>query len=186
MIRRLSALPLAFAAVLILAATVAAGGWATATLDPGTTGPQAGTPVTLGFRVLQHGQTPNSTLNVVVHAAGAAGGSVVADATHQGESGHYVATLTFPTDGAWTITWTSELDMAGSSAVLKVVPAGAAPVGAAPAAADAVVSPTPVAPTGGTEALALIVVGVALAVAVVGGVVVLRRRRAGTSVPSAG
>ena len=86
MIRRLSALPLAFAAVLILAATVAAGGWATATLDPGTTGPQAGTPVTLGFRVLQHGQTPNSTLNVVVHAAGAAGGSVVADATHQGES----------------------------------------------------------------------------------------------------
>jgi hypothetical protein len=34
--------------------------------------------------------------------------------------------------------------------------------------------------------LALIVVGVALAVTLVGGVVVLRRRRAGTSVPSSG
>ena len=87
MIRRLSAFPLAFAGAFLLAATVAAGGWATATLDPGTTGPQAGTPVTLGFRVLQHGQTPNSTLNVVVHGAGASGGSIAADATHQGEVG---------------------------------------------------------------------------------------------------
>ena len=55
----IAALPLALAATFILVATAVAGGWATATLDPGMPGPQAGAPSTIGFTVLQHGMTPN-------------------------------------------------------------------------------------------------------------------------------
>ena len=175
--RRHTAIPLALVATLLLVSSVVAGGWATATIDPGTAGPQAGSPTTIGFRVLQHGQTPNSTLNVVVHAASTTGGSISANATHQGADGHYVATLTFPTEGMWTITWSSELDMAGSSAPLTVLAAGAAPVTA----------PTPVAPAQTpVDAVVLVIVALVLLVAIVGGGVGLRRRRAGTSVPSLG
>jgi hypothetical protein len=184
MTRRLASFPLALVATVVLAATALAGGWATASLDPGTTRPQAGTPITLGFRVLQHGQTPNSSLSVVVRASSAGGGSVAADATAKGEVGHYVATMTFPTDGAWTISWTSELDMAGSTAILDVTPAVAAPAAAAPVAAAPVISPTPTTTLAPADTLALAVVGIVLAVAVLGGLLALRRRRARTSVPS--
>lgn len=177
MTRRIAAFPLALAATLLLVATALAGGWATATLDPGTPGPHSGSPTAIGFLVLQHGQTPNSSLSVVVHAANATGGSIAADATAHGAAGHYVATLTFPTDGAWTITWTSELDMTGSITVLNVV--AAAPV--APAA-----NPTPAATATPVDTIALLVVGFALLVAIVGGGFAMRRRRARTSVPSLG
>ncbi|MGZ8528105.1 MAG: hypothetical protein ACXWWR_04860 [Candidatus Limnocylindrales bacterium] len=178
MTRRLAALPLALAATLLLAATVLAGGWATATLDQGTAGPTAGTPTTLGFEVLQHGQTPNSSLSVVVHAANPTGGSISANATAQGAAGHYVATMTFPTDGAWTITWTSELDMAGSRAPLTVLAAAAAPVTAP--------TPTPAPARATIDMIALLVVGLVLLVAIVVGGLAMRRRRARTSAPSLG
>jgi LPXTG-motif cell wall-anchored protein len=176
MTRRIAAFPLAMAAALLLVSTAVAGGWATATLDPGTNGPRAGTPTTIGFVVLQHGVTPNSSLAVVVHAASAGGGSISANAIAQGAKGHYVATLTFPTEGAWTITWTSELDMAESSALLTVVAAAAAPVSA----------PAPVPASAGADTAALLLVGVILALAVAGGVVGLRRRRSRASAPSLG
>ena len=186
MTHRLATIPIALLATLLLAATALAGGWATVALDPGTADPQAGTPVTLGFRVLQHGQTPNSSLNVVLRGSSAGGGSVFADATAKGEIGHYVATLTFPSDGAWTISWTSELDMAGSTATLNVTPVGAAPAPAAPVAAAPVVSPTLATTAVQTDTLALAVGGIVLALAVVGGLLALRRRRTRTSVPSVG
>ncbi|MDP9481847.1 MAG: hypothetical protein M3P84_01340 [Chloroflexota bacterium] len=174
--RWLAAVTLAIAATLVLAATVLAGGWATATLDSGTSGPQAGTPTTIGFRVLLHGQTPNSSWAVVVHAAKASGGSISANATAQGAEGHYVVTLTFPTDGAWTITWTSELDMSASSAPLTVLAAAAAPVSA----------PAPVPASAPVDTIALLLVGLVLIVAVVAGVIAMRRRRGRTSAPSLG
>jgi hypothetical protein len=176
MTRRIAAFPLAVAAALLLVSAALAGGWATATLDPGTNGPRAGTPTTLGFLVLQHGVTPNSSLAVVVHGANPAGGSISASATAQGAKGHYVATLTFPTEGAWTITWTSELDMAESSAPLTVAAAAAAPASA----------PAPVPATAGADTAALLLVGLALALAVAGGIVGLWRRRGRTSAPSLG
>ncbi len=179
MTHRIAAFPLALAAALaaalLLASTALAGGWATATLDPGTKGPHAGTLTTIGFIVLQHGQTPNSSLAVVVHAANTTGGSVSTRATAQGAPGHYIATLTFPTDGAWTITWTSELAMGDSSAPLTVLAAAAAPVSA----------PTPT-PASAIDTVAIVVVGVALALAALAGAVGLRRRRARTSAPSLG
>ena len=183
MIRRLASFPMALAGAALLAATVAlAGGWATVTLDPGTAGPQAGTSTTLGFLVLQHGQTPNSSLSVVVHGSSAGRGSVSAAATPSGEVGHYVAIVTFPSEGAWTISWTSELDMSGSTATLHVDPAGAAPAVAAPGAP--VGSPSPAMSALPTDTLAL-VVGLVLVAAVLGGLVAWRRR-ARTSVPSVG
>lgn len=175
MTRRLAAFPLALVSTLLLVAIASAGGWATAALDPGAHGPQSGSPTTIGFRVLQHGQTPNSSLSVVVHAANATGGSISANATAQGAVGHYVATLTFPTDGAWTITWTSELDMAGSTAVLNVAAA------VAPAS-----TPAPVATPAPVDTLALLVVGLALVLAIAGGAVGLQRRRTRASIPSVG
>ena len=176
--KQIAALPLALAATFILVATVAAGGWATATLDPGMPGPHAGTPTTIGFRVLQHGMTPNSSLAVIVHASSATGGAITANATAQGEVGHYVATLTFPADGAWRITWSSELDMSGSSATLSVAPVAAA---AAPASTPAAATPAQV-PSG-----LLAAVGLAAGLIVLAGLfVALRRRRARTSVPSVG
>ena len=175
--KRIAALPLALAATFILVTTVVAGGWATATLDAGMPGPRAGTTATIGFRVLQHGMTPNSSLTVIVHAASATGGSITADATAQGDAGHYVATLTFPTDGAWRITWTSELDMSGSSATLNVAPLAAA----APASTPAVATPAQV-PSGRLAAA-----GLAAGLIVIAGLfVALRRRRAHTSAPSVG
>lgn len=177
MTRRIAAVPLAMAAALLLVSTAMAGGWATATLDPGTNGPRAGTPTTIGFVVLQHGVTPNSSLAVVVHAAGAGGGSISANATAQGAKGHYVATLTFPTEGAWTITWTSELNMSESSAPISVAAAAAA----APASA-----PAPVPASVGADTAALLLVGLALALAVGGGIVAIWRRRGRTSAPSLG
>ncbi len=185
MIHRLAAFLSALAVTALLTATAVAGGWATATLDPGTTGPQAGTPTTLGFRVLQHGMTPNSSLSVVVHGSRAGGGSVSAAASPEGEVGHYIASMTFPADGAWTISWSSELDMAGSVATLNVTPAVAAPAVAPPAGAP-VVSPTPATSGVPVDPLALIIVALVLALAVLGGAVALRRRRTGTSVPSVG
>jgi hypothetical protein len=179
MTRRLAAIPLALTATLLMVATALAGGWATATLDSGTPGPTTGTPTTIGFLVLQHGQTPNSSLAVVVHASSGTGGSTSANATAQGAPGHYVATLTFPTEGAWKITWTSELDMAGSTASLSVAPVAAAPV--APAS-----NRTPVATSAPVNALAMVVVGLVLIVAIVAGAVALRRRRGRASIPSAG
>jgi hypothetical protein len=174
---RLAALAFALVATFSLVATAVAGGWATASLDPGTPGPQSGVPTTIGFQVLQHGMTPNSSLAVVVHAAGATGGSISANATAQGAVGHYVATLTFPTDGAWRITWTSELDMAGSSATLNVAPVAAA----APPASTPVATPAP-----DTSSL-LAGAGLAAIVIVLAGLfVALRRRRGRTSVPSVG
>jgi hypothetical protein len=179
MTRRLAAIPLALAVTLLLAATALAGGWATATLDAGTAGPTAGTPTTIGFTVLQHGQTPNSSLAVIVHASGGTGGAISANATAQGAPGHYVATLTFPTEGAWRITWSSELDMAGSSANLSVAPVAAAPV---PPASN----PTPATTSAPINALAMFAVGLVLILAIVAGAVALRRRRGRASIPSAG
>ncbi|MEO8228805.1 MAG: hypothetical protein ABI628_03475 [Chloroflexota bacterium] len=176
MTRRIAALPLAVAAALLLVSTALAGGWATATLDSGTNGPRAGTPTTIGFLVLQHGVTPNSSLAVVVHASNASGGSTSANATAQGAKGHYVATLTFPTEGAWTITWTSELDMGESSAQLTVVAAAPAPAS----------TPAPVPAAASVDVVAVLLVGLVLAVAVAGGIVGLRRRRGRASAPSMG
>ena len=58
MIRRFAAIVAATAMVLVLAVPVLAGGWAEIVADGGTTTPEEGSSMEVGFRVMQHGETP--------------------------------------------------------------------------------------------------------------------------------
>jgi hypothetical protein len=89
-------------AALAIASTAVAGGTATATLDGDPPEPSAGEPVVIGFTLLQHGVTPVSWPDAFVTATNQATGErITAAATAEGAEGHYVATMTFPTDGTW-------------------------------------------------------------------------------------
>ena len=95
------ALSLALVLSLLLIVPAFAGGWAVITLDELPTNVVAGEPLTVGFTVLQHGQTPMTNIDPTVTAKLSASEKVVVQAEPQGEPGHYVATLTFPKDGNW-------------------------------------------------------------------------------------
>jgi hypothetical protein len=102
--------PLAAAALLLAvsATAVSAGGWATITPDARNGQPTEGQETTIGFTVLQHGQTPagwESPTLVVTDAA--TGERIEVKATGQGPDGHFVAALTLPRAGTWT--WQVEL-----------------------------------------------------------------------------
>jgi hypothetical protein len=92
---------IASAALLLSAGAALAGGWATVTLDPGTTEPTAGEPVTVGFTVLQHGKTPVGQGNVIVQATGPDGQVFAFPARPKGTAGHWVVEMTLPAAGSW-------------------------------------------------------------------------------------
>src|SRR5215203_6832782 len=83
---------------LVLAIPAFAGGWAVITLDELPTGVVAGEPLTVGFMVLQHGKTPMDGLTPTITARLPKSESFMVHAEPDGELGHYVATLTFPTE----------------------------------------------------------------------------------------
>lgn len=91
---------LLLAGMLLLATPALAGGWAVIILDelPGKI--VAGGPLEIGFTVRQHGVAPMDGLAPTVSAR-QSGASVSEQAKAQGETGHYVATLTFPRGGKW-------------------------------------------------------------------------------------
>lgn len=90
-------------ATLALALPVAAGGWATAELDEPLGKVEAGTPVSIGFMILQHGVTPFANAEPVLTAVHReSGDSVSADGKADGVEGHYVAEVTFPSEGTWS------------------------------------------------------------------------------------
>jgi cytochrome c553 len=99
--RMLLVASLLLAGMLLLAAPALAGGWAVITLDELPGDVVAGQPLEIGFMVRQHGVTPLDGLTPTVHAR-QAGFAVTEQAKAQGETGHYVATLTFPQAGEWT------------------------------------------------------------------------------------
>ena len=99
--------------VLLLATASAAlaGGWAVVTLDAPPGEIRAGTPWTVGFTVLQHGQTPvhgfadGTPVEPLLVARNLdAGRRVEVLATPTEEAGHFTAEVTFPVEGEWT--WT--------------------------------------------------------------------------------
>lgn len=95
-------LSLALALGLLFVTPVLAGGWAVITLDhlPGEVG--AGQPVEIGFMVRQHGVTPLDGLSPTITAQLSNSTKfVTATATAEGETGHYVASLTLPESGTW-------------------------------------------------------------------------------------
>jgi len=98
--RILLAFCLLLAGIFLLAAPVLAGGWAVITLDELPSEVVAGQPLEIGFTVRQHGVTPLEGLNPNVYAR-QAGLRVSEQASAQGESGHYIATLILPRSGEW-------------------------------------------------------------------------------------
>lgn len=100
----LSLLALVAGLLALLAPTTAlAGGWAVVVLDTTPTTVVAGEPLTVGFRVLQHGQTPIARQNPLLMAWRVDSTEWVSDvARDEGAEGHYVARLVFPTPGTWT------------------------------------------------------------------------------------
>ena len=167
---------LALAAALAFAIPALAGG-VVISLDDVPPDAQAGVPFTIGFTVFSaHDGSPQSGLEPIVTATDPASGEKMTVAAEpEGADGHYVATLTLPTEGEWR--W--EIQPLGKYAEnypasvmtpIKVRAAAAQP--AAPAAPEIQVSPTATL----WPALAAIV-----AVAAVASIVLVRARRRATA-----
>ena len=108
-IRPMLAAGSAIGASLVLAASVAAGGAATATIEGDPPEPGAGEPVEIAFLLKQHDITPISWETAFVVARNADTGETLrVRAEPRGDVGHYVATVTFPSAGRWE--WTIELE----------------------------------------------------------------------------
>ena len=90
------AVGIALLLALVLIPTVFAGGWAVITLDRLPKEVTVGEPLTVGFMVLQHGQTPMTNLEPTVTATLQKNEQFVVNAEPEGKPGHYMATLTFP------------------------------------------------------------------------------------------
>jgi hypothetical protein len=107
------------------AAAAAKGGWAASTLDEA---PKAGAGETteVGFTILQHGVTPVNVDDVEVIVRDVDGEDQTWPAVQQGDTGHYVAEVTFPAEGQyqWVIRqgWFGDhelgtLDVGGHAAI---------------------------------------------------------------------
>ena len=118
MIRRLAAALAALSILLIVAAPVAAGGWAEVRPDAATTTepPIEGQPIDIGFTVLQHGKTPAGWVTPTVHVTDFTTGETIdIAASAAGVTGHFVASWTPKRAGFWT--WTVDFPELGSQAV---------------------------------------------------------------------
>src|SRR5215203_644506 len=133
--RRSALLPLLLlSGSLTLVTAVWAGGMAIITVTDVPPEPTPGETTTIGFLVMQHGETAVSWPEITVVATETTAGTVVlAPSRAEGGPGEYVSTIIFPTAGAWRLTFDSpDLYMEGT-AVLHV----SGPVGAAPAVSTA-------------------------------------------------
>lgn len=150
--RTLLRIPLALAAAVLglavlLASPASAGGWALSTLDA-VPEPVAGQDVEVGFTVRQHGRTPVDLDDAGITIRDASGAETFFAARHEGPTGHHVATVRFPAEGAFTWQvdqgWFGPQDL-GTIDVLSPggVPAPA-PVADAPAAVDEAPQPVTV------------------------------------------
>ena len=97
------ALFLTLCTALIMPLAALAGGWSVTTLDRSPTDIKPGEPFSIGFMVRQHGDKPMAGLKPVITVINPTTGErVTATAAPEGVIGHYVATLTLPSAGAWT------------------------------------------------------------------------------------
>ena len=88
--------------VMVVAAPVAGKGPVSATLDERPPQPAAGEPVEIGFTLLMAGSHPVDWERPSISATNAATGETVeVEARQEGRPGHYVATLTLPSEGTW-------------------------------------------------------------------------------------
>lgn len=161
---------------LVAATSALAGGWAQVTAQNVPVDPPAGEETTISLTMLQHGQTPVSWPQLTVIATDTSSGTVVSvEALASGAAGSYVAKLTFPTAGQWTLSYTSQdLIMEGSATVVVAPPAAAAADGNRTAATNA------------SEAVLPLLAVIGIFVVLVGGVLMLRGRGAPAGHPGLG
>ena len=120
------------AAVVVMtfaAARPGAGGWAVITLKDVPEYMVAGKSVSLTYAVRQHGVQLTPGLSGWIEARDAGGGLVKAAASPAADTGYYLAKLTLPTAGDWTLTvhggfWESK----SAAFSMRVVPGGADPI----------------------------------------------------------
>jgi mono/diheme cytochrome c family protein len=97
---------------MLFAGVVQAGGWAVITLDDLPRHIVAQQPFTIGFTVRQHGRTFRDDLAPIVRFDRAGSrDSFTVTAQREGGSGHYVASVTFPSDGQWN--WRVDIERFG-------------------------------------------------------------------------
>jgi len=104
MTRRIASVLAAVALLLALAAPVLAGGWADIVADAQTGNPPTeGHPLTIGFKVMQHGVTPAPWETATVRFTDSATGESLDVASKNDDpNGHFTATVTLPHAGYWT------------------------------------------------------------------------------------
>ena len=161
MLRRLLPLPIAALAALTLASTALAGGWAQVTVPNLPTDPPAGTETLIDLTVMQHGVTAVSwPILTVVATNSTTDEAVAAVAKASGPAGHYTATLIFPSEGNWTLSFMSpELIMDGTATLAVAAPIVVAPPVVQPS------TPTAAAPAFELMPWALLLVVGAIAIA---------------------
>ena len=166
------AIPSALLLVTLAVGGVVAGGWAEVTVTDPPAEPEAGGGTAIGFQVMQHGETAVSWPRLtVVSTDGASGETIRVEATAEGAVGHYVAIVTFPAEGEWTLSYESQdLIMSGTSTI-RVGPASAGPAAAVGAPTSAASTADTGGPANGAVRLAIaslsaLAVGLLVALAV--------------------
>lgn len=130
MSHRSTAVALSILATLLLASSVAAGGWAVATLDGETPAPTAGEPFDVTFTLMQHGVTPVNSGTAIVVATGPDGRQLTFTARRAPAQAHWIATVTLPSAGTWQwrVELPNQLEVESEDfATLQVAASGTAP-----------------------------------------------------------
>ena len=156
----------AIAVALVVAPVGSTGGWATVGFEPLPDGMSAGGTWNPTIFIKQHGVTPLTGLQPVVEIADETGASTTFVATETPAAGVYEADVVFPTQGDWRVTIHSGF---GDSQVSY------GPVAIGPAGTDG----------GGSRELPVVGLGV-LALALLGGGVLLGARRLRRLTPASG
>lgn len=122
---RLARIMATVVAMTLATAGVGAGGWAVVTLKDLPEYVIAGKPVSLTYAVRQHGVQLTPGLSGWIEARDKGGALVKAAAVPASDTGYYLAKLTLPTAGDWTLTVHSGFMASASGAVpLRVVAGG--------------------------------------------------------------
>ena len=170
-------------ALFTLAGSALAGGWAVTTIDELPEGGfQAGKTYHLGYTIRQHGQHPfDGAKTAITLISPGSRDRHVFPGVPDGPAGHYVAEVTFPSEGAWDWEVSQYPFAVQTLGTVTVTPSAAPQVTLQPTEPLAVSSPTSAWTGLAWPLAALLLVGVA-ALPMAG---VLRRRRVASAPPLA-
>jgi len=109
--------------ILLSATPARAGGWVVITLDSLPEEIHVGEPLSIGFVVRRHGQTPTHDLSpVVIMTNMESGRKIRIEAEKAADTGHFTATINFPSEGEWE--WLISAEPFNQSLILAPVTVG--------------------------------------------------------------